>query len=506
MQRVLSVDIGSTWTKAALFDLGETPPTVIGQAQTPTTQDDLSRGFARVSCPLVGLPPDTPVEEIRTGVPIHVSSSAKGGLAIAAIGIVPDLTVSVARLAASSAGGRIDRHYAYRLTETQLAELEAARPDIVLLCGGTDGGNESYVVRNARALAGSRMDSAFIYAGNAAVAGEVRQAFGGRPVLVVENLMPEMGKLNLEPARAAIREVFLRRIVEGKGLEKVAALCDSDPRPTPLAVYELMEACADWPDTLLIDMGGATTDVYSRCPCFRGEEGMVLRGLEEPDLMRTVEGDLGLRVGARSAADCGSGYIQARLQEAVDAAVPPWGPAAAARFAQWVRRAVEKPEILAVTAEEQAFDDLLAEACLYHALLRHAGSAEEVWTPGGRVRVQRGKDLRAVRRIVASGGWLARRGSAAPVLRALEAARRDTGGARLLPQAPEVVADVHYLVPLLGNIAARYPAVAAGLAEIGLGVHAPATVLRGIRGQRGVPPCPIGSFRWGISCRPAETS
>ena len=459
MGPILSVDIGSTWTKAALFDLGAAPPVVLGQAQLPTTQADLSLGFARVSCALLGLAPETPVEEMRTEVPIHVCSSAKGGLAIAAIGIVPDLTVSVARLAAASAGGRIDAAYAYRLTETQVAELEARQPDIVLLCGGTDGGNESFVLRNARALAEARLHAAFIYAGNAAMATEVRAILRGRPLDVVPNVMPEMGTLNIEPARAAIRGVFLRRIVEGKGLDKVAARCAAEPRPTPLAVYELMEACASWTDTVLIDMGGATTDLYSRCPCFRGEEGMVLRGLAEPDLMRTVEGDLGMRVGARSAAEAGRGYIESRLREASFG-----GPDAPARFAEWIARVAEHVEVIAGTGDEEAFDDLLAEACLYHALLRHAGSVEEVWTPGGKVRVQRGKDLRGVCRIVASGGWLARRGSAAPVRQALRAARRDTGGARLLPESPALCADTDYLVPLLGNIAARYPEAAAQLA------------------------------------------
>jgi uncharacterized protein (TIGR01319 family) len=464
VQRVLSVDIGSTWTKAALFDLGAAPPAVLGQAQTPTTQDDLSRGFQEVSRPLLGIPRGASMEECRGDARIFVSSSAKGGLAIAAIGIVPDLTVSAARMAAASAGGRIDSLCAYKVSETQIAELEASRPDIVLLCGGTDGGNESYVLHNARALACSRLEAAIIYAGNATVAGEVRRAFGKRSIRVVENLMPEVGKLTIEPARAAIREVFLQRIVEGKGLEKVAALCAADPKPTPLAVYELMEACTGWEDVLLIDMGGATTDVYSRCPCFHGEEGMVLRGLEEPHLMRTVEGDLGVRVGAHAAAACGRRSIQAGLEAA--SAMPWAGADAEARFGDWVRRAVERPEILPCSDEERAFDDLLAEACLFHALLRHAGSVEEVWTPGGRVRVQHGKDLRPVRLVVASGGLLAHQGSVAPLLRALEAARRHCGGARLLPESPEVRVDTRHLIPLLANLAAHYPCVATELAEM----------------------------------------
>jgi uncharacterized protein (TIGR01319 family) len=280
--------------------------------------------------------------------------------------------------------------------------------------------------------------------------------------------MPEVGTLDIEPARAAIRAIFLERIIEGRGLEKVRALCAADPKPTPLAVYELLEAWAGdsagargpWTDTLLIDMGGATTDMYSLCPAFHGEEGTVLRGLEEPLLKRSVEGDLGLRVSAAAAAETGAVYIRRRLGSA--------GHASAAAFDAWVRRVTAAPETIPSTEDEQLFDDILAEACLYHAFLRHAGTVEEVWTPGGKVRVQRGKDLRGVKRIVASGGWLARRGSAAPLLRALRQARQNSGGASLLPQDPVVLQDSRYVIPLLGNIAAHHQAAAVRLAESSL--------------------------------------
>ena len=113
----------------------------------------------------------------------------------------------------------------------------------------------------------------------------------------------------------------------------------------------------------------------------------------------------------------------------------------------------------------------MAEACLYHALLRHAGTGEEVWTPGGKVRVQHGKDLRGIHRIVASGGWLARFSSPAPVLCALAAANRDSSGVSLLPVAPLVITDCHYLLPLLGNLAAEYPVEVAALARASLAME-----------------------------------
>ena len=453
MRHVLSVDIGSTYTKAALLDLDA--PAVLRREQRPTTQQDLSLGFERVVHVLAD-----------SDIPIHLCSSAKGGLAIAAIGVVPDLTASVARLAAASAGGRITAHYSYGLTGVQVAELEVLRPDILLLCGGTDGGHERLVLKNAHAIASSALSSTILYAGNASLQEEMREIFRGRILVVTENVMPEIGRLNIEPARAAIRAIFLERIIEGHGLAKAAQMCAAAPKPTPLAVYQLAEALnavpAGWEDTLLIDMGGATTDVYSLCRAFRGEEGMVLRGIEEPALKRTVEGDLGMRVSARAAADTGSVYIQRRLREA---AVAP------ASFAAWIERVAALPETLPGFPEEQLFDEILAEACLYHALLRHAGTAEEVWTPGGKVRVQHGKDLRDVQRIVASGGWLARFSSPAPVLCALAEAGRDSAGASLLPHAPSVLADRHYLLPLLGNLAAEYPVEIAALARANLAME-----------------------------------
>lgn len=470
MNRILSVDIGSTWTKAALLDLGPKVPMALRRAAVPTTQDDLAEGVARIARELLDLPADAPLGRALQSTPLFACSSAKGGLAIAAVGIVPDLTARVARLAAASAGGRIAAHHCYRLGSREIAALESERPDIVLFCGGTDGGNETYVRANARALAGSGLSATILYAGNASMQDEVSEILKGKPLVVVANAMPEVGSLDIEPARKAIREIYLGSIVEGRCLARVQELCAMDIRPTPLAVFDLVgilaRAGSEWSDTLLIDMGGATTDIYSHTTAFHGEEGWVLRGIREPALTRTVEGDLGLRVSARSAAETGRDYIRQKI-----------GTEAAAAQA-WAERAARQTDILPSSPEELLFDDLLAEACLYHAFLRHAGSVEEAYTAAGKVRVQKGKDLRAVRRIVASGGFLARRddsGAAAggsPVLRALAAARAHvderTGAASLLPEAPEVLVDRQYLFPLLGNLAASYPGQAAQIAASAL--------------------------------------
>jgi uncharacterized protein (TIGR01319 family) len=463
---VIGVDIGSTWTKAALFDLDAAAPRLVRRAATPTTQEDLSVGVERLARELLALDAGAAILPALAKAPLQACSSARGGLSIAAIGIVPDLTARVARLAAASAGGRIAAHHSYRLGSEQVAAIERENPDIVLFCGGTDGGNEGFVRANAHALAESPLPARIVYAGNAAMRDEVRTILAGKPLTVVANAMPEVGVLDIEPARQAIRRIYLDTIVEGRGLARVQEMAASPIRPTPLAVLELLEELASagtqtWSDTLVVDMGGATTDVYSRTSAFHGEQGWVLRGIREPDLTRTVEGDLGMRVSALSAWQTGSAYAASRLGGRTTAAHA------------WIQRVCRQPDTLPSTEEESGFDDLLAETCLYHALLRHAGTAEETWTAAGKVRVQKGKDLRAVRRIVASGGFLAGAGTTAPLVRALASARahRDerTGSTSLLPEDPAIIPDGSYVITLLGAIAAAHPEAACAIAAAAMG-------------------------------------
>ena len=146
---LLSVDIGSTYTKGGLFLLEGEELRLLGRKVRPTTVDDLGRGFADVRAAALAGRPDGASGD----VPVYWSSSARGGLKIAAVGLTPDLTLSVARMAATSAGGKVVRAFSYELASDDLAELEAVAPDIVLLTGGTDGGNSRVVLHNAARLA-----------------------------------------------------------------------------------------------------------------------------------------------------------------------------------------------------------------------------------------------------------------------------------------------------------------------------------------------------------------
>lgn len=449
-----SIDIGSTWTKGALFARSGDAFDVLRTASAPTTADDLSRGFDRVCGELLGG---------GDGVPIRFSSSARGGLRIVSLGLVPDLTLSVARLAACTAGGKVVRAFAYRLTEAEVAEVDRLDPDIILFTGGTDGGNEEVVLHNARLLAAARTGAAILYAGNAKARDRVLSLLAGRNAAAAANVMPEVGAVRIEAAQEAIRRLFLEKIVEGKGLSAVVAKTGGLPRPTPRAVLDLVEAipAADpgFGDFCAVDVGGATTDFYSCAEGLPESGAVLLKGLREPKIKRTVEGDLGLRVSAEALFASERDSIRGRMEsEGLPGETLPG----------YLRLVSSRPEHRAEAPEEEMLDRVLARACVRAAARRHAGVLSRVFTPQGAVSVQKGKDLRGVKKLVGSGGYFSRPAEA----RVLEEACGRPGGdpdeRALLPENPEFLIDDRNLFPLLGNLVPTHPDEAARTAVRGL--------------------------------------
>lgn len=466
---LLSVDIGSTYTKGGLFLLEGEDLRLVRRQAVPTSVDDLAEGFSRVrQAVLAGPFAGADVPGPAANVPVHWSSSARGGLKIAAVGLTPDLTLSVARMAATSAGGKVVRAFSYELDAEDLDALRRVGPDIILFTGGTDGGNSRVVLHNAARLAELDTPAVILYAGNRKVCDQVAGLLRGRSLETAANVMPEVGTIDIEPARDVIRRIFLERIVDGKGLSAVVAATGREPLPTPLAVFELVRTIAarvpGWEDFALIDMGGATTDYYSHTKAFYGGDTVILRGLLEPTLKRTVEGDLGLRVSAEALGRSESAFLGARLQAA---GTDP------ARLARHIADISRRTDLLPDDAEGRAFDRLLAAACLRAAALRHAGVLQRVFTPQGGFQVQRGKDLRRVRRLVGSGGYLAAETDAALLREACPKDADDVDTRHLVPEAPDCYADADYLIPLLGNLAADFPGAAARAAVARLKPLAP---------------------------------
>ncbi len=298
MSLALLLDFGSTFTKMTVVDTAG--PSLVARATVPTTVKDISvglrAGLARLS--------EAGVRERDLRLRLACSSAA-GGLRMIAVGLVPELTAEAARRAALGAGARVIETFAFRLTDDDVERIGAAAPDILLLAGGTDGGNADVLLANAKRLAAAALPAPVVVAGNAAVSEDVARILAARgvDVRVAENVMPELGVINVEPARAAIRDVFLEKIVEAKGLHVAEEYVEGVLMPTPAAVLaaarllaEGTSSVAGFGQVAVVDVGGATTDVHSVAPGTPSERDVTVKGLPEPLAKRTVEGDLGVRV------------------------------------------------------------------------------------------------------------------------------------------------------------------------------------------------------------------
>ena len=228
----LLIDFGSTYTKLRAIDLDRRR--ILGSGQGPSTvATDVVIGMKAALADLERRLGTLPQFRYRLA-----SSSAAGGLRMVTIGLVRELTAEAARQAALGAGARLVGSFAYRLTASDVAAVEALAPDIVLLCGGTDGGNREVILHNAHALAASALRCPVVVAGNREATDEIVAMLddGERLVTAAANVLPAIDTLDIEPARAAIRDVFMRRIVSAKGIDRVHAAIDGVLMPTPAAV------------------------------------------------------------------------------------------------------------------------------------------------------------------------------------------------------------------------------------------------------------------------------
>jgi uncharacterized protein (TIGR01319 family) len=202
---------------------------------------------------------------------------------------------------------------------------------------------------------------------------------------------------------------------------------------------------------LVVDIGGATTDVHSVCSGNPSQEGVVLQGLPEPFVKRTVEGDLGVRHNAAS-------ILEAAGPEAVavDAGVTP------NQAEEIVRLMHENVECLPEEAEACAVDRALARSAARIAVRRHAGTTETVYTVTGPVAVQRGKDLSDVGTVVGTGGPLTWSAEPGDIL--AEALADPDDPLSLRPRRPRLLLDRDYILYACGLLAAIQPEAALSLA------------------------------------------
>jgi uncharacterized protein (TIGR01319 family) len=316
---ILATDCGSTTTKAILIEKvdghyrqtyrGEAPTTVeepvadvtagvrnaaveVGELAGRRLIDDDGKIIRPARPATSGNPPE--------GCDIYIStSSAGGGLQMLVTGVVREMTAASAKRAALGAGAIVmdaiasnDKRRPYE----QIQRIRELRPDMILMSGGTDGGTIKHVVAIAELIApakpqprfGSNYKLPIIYAGNQDAVPFVREVFDESVTLsVVDNVRPVLERENLAPARDAIHDLFLEHVMaHAPGYDRLIQWADAPIMPTPGAVGDILQqiAKARGINVVGVDIGGATTDVFS---VFDGADG-------QPVFNRTVSANLGM--------------------------------------------------------------------------------------------------------------------------------------------------------------------------------------------------------------------
>ncbi|HHT02207.1 MAG TPA: DNA mismatch repair protein MutL [Firmicutes bacterium] len=426
----LVAEIGSTTTTVTAFDGLDRPvPRRLGQGMAATTVEagDVTVGLAQAQEDLRRRLRQEELQAER----VLAAASAAGGLRMTVHGLVKDMTVRAAREAALGAGAVVKAVTAGKMSDGDLQAVISQRPNIILLAGGVDHGEKETILHNARCLAklpAWGVTVPVVFAGNIAARQEAVAILsaGGLPVPVVDNVYPRLDELVVGPARAAIQAVFEEHIVQAPGMERIRESVDGPIMPTPAAVLRAAEYLAEQcGDLLVVDVGGATTDVHSVT-----EQVHRLALHPEPHSKRTVEGDLGVYVNAQ------------HVVELI-------GPENLAKeLGEEVRPLLAAPVVIPRSDLEVAFVERLAREASRQALRRHAGQLRTIYGPSGRITVAEGRDLSAVRWIIGTGGPLTALPGGRQILQALKAPGND----RLLwpGEGAQVLIDRHYILAALG--------------------------------------------------------
>lgn len=458
MSIAILCDIGSTFTKVVAVDCQQAAVLAVGEAPT-TIECDVGDGLRRAIAQMEEqIGPVFARAELRLAC-----SSAAGGLRMVAIGLVPRLTAEAAKWAALGAGAKLLQTLSFKLSEREVAAIDGTAVDIILLAGGIDGGNSDTILHNAHLLARSDLTAPIIVAGNKVAQDEVADILrrAGRDVRVTDNVMPQLETLNIEPARAAIRELFLEKIIIAKGLDRIQDLIDGVVMPTPSAVMEAARLLSrgdgqnkGWGELLVVDIGGATTDVHSMASGDPTLPGVIRKGLIEPWDKRTVEGDLGMRYSAAGlmAAIDEVSLLRIGLQLDKEAR---FTITEMERFVKMISRQSDR---ICTSEREIMLESVIARAAIETAVTRHAGKLEHVFTPHGKITIQRGKDLTGVRSIIGTGGVLVHHQSPGCML---AGAIGHTDQADVLtPTAGKFYLDTDYIMAAAGLLANQMPGTA----------------------------------------------
>lgn len=449
MKTYLLVDFGSTFTKLTAVDLEKEEIIATAKAIT-TVEKDILLGYQKALDRLF-----KKIGHEMTFDKITACSSAAGGLKMVAIGLVEELTTEAARRVCLGAGAKVELVLSHNINLHEVEEIKEKDIDIILLAGGANGGNKECVIHNAKQLAKSNIKAPIVFAGNKDATDEIEEILthANKEFYICENVMPRLNVLNINSAKDTIKDIFVKNIIEAKGIKKVEKLVGEVVLPTPNAVLMAAELLStgfgDEPglgDLMLADVGGATTDIYSMGSGLPTQMNAILSGLEEPYAKRTVEGDLGMRYSSLGI-----------LQSFTASEISHWKNQNVDIEAEAHKRH-DDIEFISSTDEDYIADDIFAGKCIDVATSRHVGTLKGVYTPMGVMYYQVGKDLTQTNYFIGTGGVVI--SSKDPVAILKNGIKMASKPMELRPHQPEYLLDKTYILSAMGLLSMDHPEIA----------------------------------------------
>ncbi|WP_042273175.1 GlmL-related ornithine degradation protein [[Clostridium] dakarense] len=436
---VLVAEIGSTTTVVnAIEGINSDNPKFIGQGQAPTTVfegGDVRNGLEGA---ISNLAKTLGAESIEYD-DMFATSSAAGGLKMTVHGLVYDMTAKAAKEAALGAGAVIHKVTAGKLRRTDIKEIKEIKPNIILIAGGVDYGERDTAIYNAELIAGLNLGVPVIYAGNIENKEEIKLIFEDTnyKLYIVDNVYPKIDLLNIEPTRDVIQKVFEEHITNAPGMQHIKEMVNEHITPTPGAVMESAKLLKNYlGDLMVIDVGGATTDIHSVTEGSEGVSRILVN--PEPIAKRSVEGDLGVYVNMRNIVNLiGKEELQKELIDLnIDEIMNDYLP-------------------IPKTQQQIKFVERLTKEAVLRATKRHAGIIRNVYGTSGKSKIAEGKDLTEVKYIVGTGGALTRLPQRIEIMKYISEYNRNKDV--LFPKSKaKILVDNDYIMASLGVLSKKY--------------------------------------------------
>lgn len=394
-KKYLYIDFGSIYTKLVAIDIESEE--ILGIVKSPSTYDtNIIDSYNRAMEMLI--------EKIGKVdfVEKLACCSIEEGLRIVTVGLVHHLSADAARKVALGAGVNVIKSYSGKLTVSDIEEINSLNIDMVLLCGGTDGGNKDDIIINSNKIIGLNRKTSIIYAGNKDAAYICRDILERdfSDFRITENVMPSHNILNFEPVRKTIKEAYVEKINKLKGFSKIHREISGIVMPTSYAILNaaslLSQGTKDiegLSELMVVDCGGGSTNVYSIASGTSENGEIINSGIFEAYEKRTYE-NFGLRFGIEELINqIEDKNIESEL-EISDISND--------IFENYINTIRENPSHTVANKDELNIEGILSRFAIERSVINHSGQL----TKKGKTLIQTGKDLTGITKMIVIGGSL----------------------------------------------------------------------------------------------------